>query len=306
MTTDRTLLHRPSRRLLLLAGALALSLAASIGMGTPVSGEPPTRVAQAPAAKDLEPAAVVAPTAAASSPRSAIPPVDLATLAAARTAAAAATPVSKPVVVVAAAIIPPATSSAYRRDVYFRAGYERQVDGRTCTAASSAMMMNYIARRDLNLRQMTILRYEQPRDALNDAVQHGSDPLGWAKAATYFSAYTGHPTTYAWQAYGTKSAALKAAARAIARYGKPVGIVAWGGGHAIVMTGFEASRNPSSGDFTLRYIWTSDPYTRGITVGIHRQWTASSFAFTRYNQTDATPKYDKLWIGKYIIIAPTN
>ena len=87
------------------------------------------------------------------------------------------------------------------RDLYFSAGYERQIDGRTCTAASTAMMMNFIARRDLNLGQYTILRYEQPRDALNDAVQRGSDPLGWSRAATYFSRYTGRPTTYVWEAY---------------------------------------------------------------------------------------------------------
>ena len=87
-------------------------------------------------------------------------------------------------------------------DLYFSAGYERQIDSRTCIAASTAMMMNFIARRDLNLSQMAILRWAQPRDALNDSVQRGSDPLGWARAATYFSQYTGRPTTYRWEAYG--------------------------------------------------------------------------------------------------------
>jgi len=79
------------------------------------------------------------------------------------------------------------------RELYFSAGYERQVDSRTCTAAATAMMMNFIARRDLNLNQMSILRFEQSRDALNNAVQRGSDPLGWSRAATVFSAYTGRP-----------------------------------------------------------------------------------------------------------------
>jgi len=74
------------------------------------------------------------------------------------------------------------------RELYFSAGYERQVDSRTCTAAATAMMMNFIARRDLNLNQMSILRFEQSRDALNNAVQRGSDPLGWSRAATVFSA----------------------------------------------------------------------------------------------------------------------
>ena len=69
---------------------------------------------------------------------------------------------------IGAAPVGAATSSSV--DMYFGSGYERQIDNRTCTAASVAMMMNFIARRDLNLSQMAILRYEQPRDALNDSV----------------------------------------------------------------------------------------------------------------------------------------
>jgi hypothetical protein len=89
---------------------------------------------------------------------------------------------------------PAAAAQGYSRDVYFWAGYERQVDSRSCTAAATAMMMNFIARRDLKLSQSYILRWEQPRDALQNAVQRGSDPLGWSRAATYFSSRTGKPT----------------------------------------------------------------------------------------------------------------
>ena len=51
--------------------------------------------------------------------------------------------------------------SDYEMDLYFRAGYERQVDERTCIAASTAMMLNFIARRDLGLGQRAILRFAQ-------------------------------------------------------------------------------------------------------------------------------------------------
>ena len=50
------------------------------------------------------------------------------------------------------------TSEAFTRDLYFTGAYEHQVDSRTCTAASVAMMENLIARRDLNLPQLNILR----------------------------------------------------------------------------------------------------------------------------------------------------
>ena len=95
-------------------------------------------------------------------------------------------------------------ATPFKMDLYFGSGYERQIDGRTCVAASSAMMLNLIAGRDLRLSQMSILRYAQPRDALNDAKQRGSDPLGWSRAMTYFDYRTGSSFTYQWEAYGSE------------------------------------------------------------------------------------------------------
>ena len=193
-----------------------------------------------------------------------------------------------------------AEGNGYARDVYFAAGYERQIDSRTCTAAATAMMMNFIARRDLNLGQMYILQYEQPRDALANAVQRGSDPLGWSRAATYFSSRTGKPTTYRWEAYGSARSALRRAARQIALTSKPVGLLVSHGAHAMVMTGFTASVNPARSDsFTLYSIWVSDPYGSA-----HRAYDARATPLNTYLQTDATPWYDAQWYGRYIVIVP--
>ena len=189
----------------------------------------------------------------------------------------------------------------YTRDLYFAAGYERQVDSRTCTAAGTAMMMNFIARRDLGLNQLSILRFEQPRDALNDRVQRGSDPLGWSKAATYWSRYTGRPTIYGWEAYTSEYSALKIAAARIARFGKPVGLVVQHGRHAVVMTGFKANRDPSHGDFRLLSVFVSDPYGSR-----HVLYPAADTPLNRYLELDATTMYDRLWYGKYIIVAPQS
>ena len=187
-----------------------------------------------------------------------------------------------------------------RRDVYFAAGYERQVDSRTCTAAATAMMMNFIARRDLNLNQLAILRYEQPRDALPNATQRGSDPLGWSRAATHYSSLTGRPTIYAWEAYGSARTALRRAARQIAISGKPVGLLVRHGTHAMVMTGFTASADPArTASFTLYSIWVSDPYGYS-----HRSYDAPATPLNTYLQTDATSWYDARWYGRYIVIVP--
>jgi hypothetical protein len=201
------------------------------------------------------------------------------------------------------ALIGPAPASAavgYSRDLYFAGAYEHQVDGRTCTAASTAMMMNMLDRQDLNLPQMSILRFSQVRDALIDAVQRGSDPLGWSRAATYFSRYTARPTVYQWEAYPSRTAALKRAAAQIAATGKPVGLVIRHGTHAVVMTGIRTGTNPLKGnDFSLVSIAVSDPLGYA-----HRWYAASSYPLDTYRELDATPRYDRAWYGKYVIIVP--
>jgi hypothetical protein len=201
--------------------------------------------------------------------------------------------------VIAFGAAPAAAATTYTRDLYFYGSWEQQVDSRTCTAASVAMMENLIARRDLNLNQMTILRWEQPRDALNDAVQRGSDPLGWARAATYYSLRTPGPTTYKWEAYATKTAALKRAARQLAVTGKPIGLLVGHGTHAIVMTGVSATANPRSEHFSVLTVAISDP------DGWHHRWySGAGSPLNTYLELDATPWYDQQWYGKYVIIVP--
>ena len=178
-----------------------------------------------------------------------------------------------PLLLALLAFIGPAGTSAatgYYAHTFFGSAYERQIDNRTCVAASTAMMMNILAGRDLNVDQMTILRYAQPRDALNDAIQRGTDPLGWAKAASYFSRSTIRPTEYRWEAYSTETAALRRAATQIARYGKAVGLLVSHGSHAVVMTGFTSTRNPLDGPFKVTGVYYSDP------LGVRHQYVSAA------------------------------
>jgi hypothetical protein len=43
--------------------------------------------------------------------------------------------------------VPASAAVGYSREVYFAGAYEHQIDSRTCTAASTAMMMNMPDRR---------------------------------------------------------------------------------------------------------------------------------------------------------------
>jgi hypothetical protein len=196
--------------------------------------------------------------------------------------------------------VEPVAAGTYVRDLYFPAGYERQIDSRTCTAASTAMMLNFIARRDLNLSQSYILRWEQTHDALDDRIQKGSDPLGWARAMTNFSTRAGKGAfTYRWESYSTEYTALKHAARVIAETGMPVGLLVAHGTHAMVMTGFESTRDPRRGDFSLLNVWVSDP------LGYkHRLYAAADSPLNTYLETDAVlDYYDQVWYGRYVIVA---
>ena len=198
--------------------------------------------------------------------------------------------------------VAPVSAGSFVRDVYFAAGYERQVDSRTCTAASTAMMLNFIGRRDFGFNQLNILRWEQAHDALDDAVQRGSDPLGWSSALTRYSTWTGKPAfTYRWEAYSSESAALKRAVQAIATTRMPIGLLVYHGTHAMVMTGFEASADPRTGPYKLLNVWVSDP--KGYA---HRSYAGTDSPLSTYLELDATLTYDRAWYGKYIIIAPAT
>jgi hypothetical protein len=166
------------------------------------------------------------------------------------------------------------------------------------------MMVNFIVRRDAHLSQGGILRYAQRYDALNDRRQSGSDPLGWARAVTRYSAIAGRPTTYEFATFGSKMSALRAAARSIAATHKPVGLLAWNGRHAVVMTGFLANRDPRLGSFTLPTIYVSDPYPGGPIATRHGRWRPTRFPFGRYLETDATRTYDRAWYGRWVIVRP--
>ncbi len=70
------------------------------------------------------------------------------------------------------------------------------------------------------------------------------------------------------RAYRGFKGAVKAAVRAIARFGMPVGILGWAGGHAQVMTGYVVTgQNPAvSNDFVVRYVYLSDPLRKSAVV----------------------------------------
>ena len=135
---------------------------------------------------------------------------------------------------------------------YFWSAYERQVDSRTCTAASTAMMMNILNGRDLRPRpdcDPEAIRSRATRSTMPSSAGR-TRSAGRARRPTS-RRYTSRPTTYRWEAYSTEAMALRRAAHQIAKYGKAVGLLVQHGRHAVVMTGFTATRNPLHGSFKV-------------------------------------------------------
>ncbi len=152
-----------------------------------------------------------------------------------------------------------------------------------CTAASVMTMLNTIAYRgtggngfiwtptrvknsSTDPRDLTsILAFERANDTLRPT-SAGSDAHGWRNALNAYgwgAAAMTDPAEQVYQdrAYRTMNGALKAAVRAIARRGMPVGILGWAGGHAQMMTGYVVTgEDPRvSNHFTVRYVYLSDP-----------------------------------------------
>lgn len=68
-------------------------------------------------------------------------------------------------------------------------------------------------------------------------------------------------TTYNDFAYTSYDAAIKAAIISMAKYNKPVGVLAWAGGHAQIINGYQVSGlDPAtSSSFAVQYVYITDP-----------------------------------------------
>lgn len=89
-----------------------------------------------------------------------------------------------------------------------------------------------------------------------DTIGGGEGPAGWAAGLMQLGA-----GRYEVRVYATRAAALRDGIVALRLTGRPVGILAWWGAHAWVLTGFEADADPAFfGDFTVAGYRIVDPW----------------------------------------------
>ena len=167
-------------------------------------------------------------------------------------------------------------------------------------------------------RQETILVYERNHMTISRSLD-GSDAHGWRNALNYFGWGSIRAPVYRDESFGSFDRAAAATVSAIAAYRKPVGILAHGGHHAQIVTGYRVQgEDPRTGStrFSVLGVYVTDPlrsdHLRDAYVPIG-DWRSgqSSIRFTAYREAHAT-RVDPIdgrrgndeWVGRWVTVAP--
>lgn len=139
-----------------------------------------------------------------------------------------------------------AASGAYRLDLGKRSDFVAQTNFVQCVGASMQMMLNMIepgadrtAATQLRLQRLA-RQWSGPRRDSRE--RQGASVRGWATGLSLEGA-----GPYRLVGTRTLEAAMQAAAVAMRRTGRPVGLLVWRGRHAWVMSGFRATGDPLTG-----------------------------------------------------------
>ncbi len=146
-----------------------------------------------------------------------------------------------------AGLADPATAQArapYEIDLYRSGDFVSQTNLVQCVGASIQMMRNIgVGRNDRTAatqrRFWAMARRLSPPRPPGFGKRQGASVHGWSAALRRLDV-----GPYTVLGYPTMQQALIAAARSIQRSGKPVGLLVWGGRHAWVMSGFQATADP--------------------------------------------------------------
>lgn len=213
-----------------------------------------------------------------------------------------------------------------------------------CTSTSVMDMLNFIYLRGTggtgfrwttklgSTARDSILAWERTHDTLEGG--YGSDPHGWRNALNYYgwgsAALYASGRVYDDRSYATYDEAIKSAVRALIRYRKPVGIVAWAGRHAQMITGYDGLvGNPFAKDaagrytnqFTISAVYLSDPLSSQAIVNKRITWSTLKstsnlkLRFRPYTETDS-PYDDPYtagtiaardeWYGRFVTLMPVR
>lgn len=128
-------------------------------------------------------------------------------------------------------------------DLYREGTFVSQIDREHCLPAAFQIMLDLIGPTldRSQAAQEWLLALTMARNTPSDSRDGGPGPLAWAATLRELGA-----GDYRVVVFDTLADALRAAVLALEDTGRPVGIMAWWGAHAWVLTGFEASGDPAA------------------------------------------------------------
>ena len=201
-------------------------------------------------------------------------------------------------------VLPPWTGAT---NLYRPGAFSSQRKGSWCVAAAIQMMRNVVlGESDTSYaNQETYMRSARSLDmyTAGDGAK-GSDPAGWAAALQVHGAGTNYQAVEK----STFRRAVRAAARALRKTGKPVGLLVGHGSHAWVMTGFRATADPAmTNDFEVTAVYIMGPlYPRPKHYGFdpypNKRISIDTLKLrlTRYrDRLGPSP-----WDGSFVVILP--
>ena len=212
-----------------------------------------------------------------------------------------------------------------------RADRWQDPDFTACTAAATESMLNDIdytgsatglvwQTTTSYTDQEAILAFERSNMTML-TTSAGTDPHGWRNALNYYGWGSLTAAMYRDSSYTSFDAASKAVVSALARYHKPVGILARAGRHSQYVVGYKVTGDdPSTGstNFTIVGVDVTDPLQ---SAGYRDTWVylmdwrsgAYEIQFAPYLETDS-PYQDPIdgqvgtteWYGRWVIIDPVG
>lgn len=185
------------------------------------------------------------------------------TLAAAPTATLAATPTARqppsptpkptPTPAPSFALDPPPTTGPFAMDLYRKGDFVTEMTPIWCAPAALQTMINIMSPGADQSRARQKALHALARK-LGPAPDKGSEPEGEARAleASGFGPYQV-------AAAKSRSAAIKAAAKAVRMTGRPVALLVWRGAHNWVVSGFRSTADPAlTDDFRVTHLRIED------------------------------------------------
>ncbi len=212
-----------------------------------------------------------------------------------------------------------APTGEFSMNLYEKGDFVSQYTAYWCIGASMQMMLNVIGETDDASRasQERYMRVARSRGPSLRQVDHGqtaelggalggAGPSGWARGLVELGA--GRYEERALDGYET---AVQAAAYALRKANRPVGLNVWRGTHAWVMTGFTATADPmTDSGYRVTGVYVQDPWFPRVSSIWGPGQKPNSWISVKALKSDFLPRRGGRWhaelAGKFVLVLPVD